>query len=149
MSGIKRLSVFLSLILLLQCLPFPAMAQETVSIKSRQDLEAIAENPAGTYSLDADIDLAGEDWTPIPFSGYFNGNGHAIYNVKISSVGRERGITVDGNRKEYDTALAGFFSALNDAVVENLTLMGVELTISSDDHCFAGLLAGHMPNINA
>lgn len=146
MSGKKFISVFLSLVLLLFCLPLPAEAQEPVSIRSRRELEAMAEHPDGTYILEADIDLDGKEWTPIPFSGHLDGNGHAIYNVKISSVGKERGITVDGNRKEYDTSLAGFFSSVNDAVIENLTLMGVDLAITSEDHCFAGLLAGHMMN---
>ena len=38
------------------------------------------------YVLDADIDMTGKDWTPIEdFSGYFNGNGHTIYNFTLGS----------------------------------------------------------------
>ena len=44
--------------------------------------------------LYCDIDLQNEEWTPIgttdkPFNGIFNGNGHKITNLKITSTGEE------------------------------------------------------------
>ena len=55
-------------------------------ISTREGLVAIANNLAGTYTLGADIDLGGADWTPIgtesaPFTGALHGNGHAIRNL--------------------------------------------------------------------
>lgn len=43
-----------------------------------------------TIELANDIDLGGEEWTPIgtqshQFQGIFNGNGHTISNLKINS----------------------------------------------------------------
>ena len=45
------------------------------------------------FSLEVDIDLSGIDWTPIgdganPFSGNFNGNGHTISDLSLTSVSK-------------------------------------------------------------
>ena len=71
-------------------------AQTDIYITSKADLLAIAtssmENYAGkTIYLKADIDLTGENWTPIgtesyPFKGAFEGWGHKITGLSISST---------------------------------------------------------------
>ncbi len=44
--------------------------------------------PDTNYKLMNDIDLTGINWTPIetPISGIFNGDGHSIKNLKITSI---------------------------------------------------------------
>lgn len=68
----------------------------TVFISNYEEFVAFAQrvNNGTTYSgtkieLLADIDLKGEEWTPIgteehPFSGYFMGNNHKITNLSIT-----------------------------------------------------------------
>ncbi|MBO7510900.1 MAG: D-alanyl-D-alanine carboxypeptidase, partial [Bacteroidales bacterium] len=73
-----------------------------------------------SFRLMNDIDLKDEDWTPIPFSGDLDGNGFGIYNLTVTRVGEDRRITVDGNRKEYDTCFAGLFSVMEASSVKNL-----------------------------
>jgi uncharacterized protein YjdB/Tfp pilus assembly protein PilE len=53
-------------------------------IYTRAELDAIRNNPGGSYILMNDIDLSGENWTPIPqFWGTLDGNGHSIDNMTI------------------------------------------------------------------
>ena len=75
-----------SLLPLLFAFAVAPAAAEPVLVTTREGLEAIAENLAGSYALGADIDLGGADWTPIgtdsaPFTGTFNGNDRAIRNL--------------------------------------------------------------------
>ena len=99
---------------------------EVIEISSAEELAAINDNLSGNYVLAADIDLAGEAWTPIgafvssgegeesempdetaAFTGSFDGNGHTISNLK---VGGEDGIAV------------GLFGCIANASVGNFTL---------------------------
>lgn len=52
-------------------------------VKTRSDLEAL-DGQDGWYQLANDIDLAGADWIPISFTGYLDGQGHAIKNMTIT-----------------------------------------------------------------
>lgn len=51
--------------------------------------EAVQTDPTLNITLTADIDLTGETWTPVgmnrPYSGTFNGQGHTITGLNISS----------------------------------------------------------------
>jgi hypothetical protein len=79
---------------------------ETIEIATAEELAAINDNLAGHYVLTADIDLSGyENWTPIgtfqslsdapedaeiphpdyAFTGTFDGQGHTISNLTITS----------------------------------------------------------------
>ena len=63
-----------------------------------------------TFTLTADIDLSGKDWTPLgndstPFSGKFYGNGHEIRNMVCTNsplspcrglFGKTSGASLDG-----------------------------------------------------
>ena len=83
---------------------------ESKAISNAEGLKKIAENPAGTYHLTADINLLGEIWTPIAeFTGTLNGNGHKIYNFTISSA-------YAGTTRQY-----GLF-AKNSGTIRALTL---------------------------
>lgn len=92
----------------------------------------------GKYILMADIDLAnaapdGNDanWTPIgknkdnSFTGRFNGNGHTITGMKVKT-------------SEY---YAGFFGAIDGAVIYNLHFEGASVTHTGNDQ--AGTLVGY------
>ncbi len=113
-------------------------------ISSAEDLRKIAENPGSYYELDCDIDMSGVDWEPIAFSGHLYGEGHTIYNLKVSTFGKDRADTLDGNAKVYDSVFAGLFSVLKGAMIQDLNLRGVDIDVSSEIHCFAGGFAGYM-----
>ena len=63
------------------------------SISTRAELAAIANDPAGTYGLAADIDLGGADWTPIAtFTGKLYGRGHVISNLTVTGSSNYAGL---------------------------------------------------------
>ena len=71
-----------------------ALLESFTHIGNKAELVAISENLSGNYWLDVDIDLAGEEWTPIgtqelPFKGIFYGGGHMISNVTCSLRDRD------------------------------------------------------------
>ena len=115
-------------------------------IYSYEDLLKIADNPDGNYILMQDIDMSGIDWTPLNFSGSFNGNGHALLNVTVKEMTAETRQTYDGNMKVYDTYFSGFFGILTNAVVSDLNLINYRSEITSDVPCFSGSLAGYSDN---
>ena len=140
----KRILLILLALLLL---PVSAAAEEApVEIRTVEDLLAISRDPSGSYILMEDLDMTGADWESPAFSGTFDGNGHAILNVTLTRLSEETVKTYDGNRKEYDTRCAGFFSVLTGAEVKNLRLVNLRGSISSDEPCFLGGMAGYMEN---
>ena len=99
---------------------------ESKPIYTVEDLIAIAEYPAGNYSLQNDLTLGREIWTPIEnFSGKFDGNGYKIYDFTI------------------DTTLAnsGFFTT-NDGTIKNLTIEKFIFTSSYGGSSNVGALVG-------
>ncbi len=63
-----------------------------IGIYKADDLDLIRNDPDGNFILMADIDLGGEEHTPIgdhlnPFDGRFNGNGYVISNFTITASG--------------------------------------------------------------
>ena len=129
--------------LLLFCLCPRARGEAVVPIGSREDMLRIQKDPAGSFELTADIDMGGEDWTPLPFSGELNGNGHTLYNLMVHAPGAEERITYDGNRKEYETVFGGLFSTAENAVIRDVNLVNAVVDIETDRHCFLGTLAGY------
>ena len=70
-----------------------------------------------TIELANDIDLGGEEWTPIgtqshQFQGIFNGNGHTISNLKINSSNSEN---------------SGFFGFTTNGEIKNLTFNNADV----------------------
>ena len=112
-------------------------------IASAADMEKLRKDPAGSFALTQDIDMSGVDWIPAAFSGRLNGQGHTIYNLKVTKFGDAHANTLDGNAKVYDTIFAGLFATLTGKV-EKLNLRGVDIDVSSEQHCFAGALAGYI-----
>ena len=120
------------------------MAAEPVEIRTLAEFEAIAANPEGSYRLAADIDMMGANWQPMAFSGTLDGAGHTLYNLTVSGTGREIRETRDGNLKQYDTQFAGLFSTLENAEIEDLNIVGAEILMENESHCFAAVLAGYV-----
>ena len=119
-------------------------AQKPVEISTPEDLRAIAEDPDGSYILVNDIDMTGEHWKSLDFTGTFDGNGYAILNLELSEPGEARPNSYDGNMKKYETAYVGLFGTLRDAEVKNLKLLGVHGVIQSDEPCYLAGIAGYM-----
>lgn len=119
-------------------------------IQNPDQLKAFAASFAKTdYSgkyivLGADIDLAGEAWTPIghlangtqAFRGSFDGQGHKISNMTIGS----KAAPVSAEDRIY----FGLFAALmNGSVVENLGMENVSIHLTADkESAIGGALAG-------
>lgn len=102
---------------------------------------------SGKYiTLDADIDVSGETWTPIGqtsqagkvrvFGGVFDGAGHKITGMTIGT--EQSPIT--------DTALYysyGFFSMVStSAVVKNLGIENAKIYVIGEQTVYAGMIAG-------
>ena len=114
-------------------------AEGKYEIWTRLGLYNMAKNATAgnSYVLMADIDLGGENWTPIvDFRGQFDGNNKTISNVVIT--------------ENADTDM-GFFAYLNryqangatvQSVVENLNLRNVQITVSGEKTQYIGLLTG-------
>lgn len=83
-----------------------------------------------TVTLDNNIDLRDHEWTPIGgptgnthhFSGTFDGNGHTIYGIDLTSENR-----------------VGLFSVVKDGTIKNLTLSNC--TFKSTNGIAAGIVA--------
>ena len=120
----KRFAVILALLWLL-AFPTALAVESPTEIHTAEDLLAIQEDPEGSYILMEDLDLSGVEWPCIDFSGSFDGNGHALLNLELSSPGAQTAITYDGNQKTYDTYFVGFFGTLRNATVKNLKLLNV------------------------
>ncbi len=117
-----------------------------IHISTPEQLSAMREDPNASYVLDDDIDMSGFDWVPFSFHGVLNGNGHAILNLNVKTVGDAVYSTYDGNFKVYDTKFAGLFDALTGATVKNLTLLGMTADVDIDESCFVGSIAGYAEN---
>lgn len=116
-----------------------ARAEETDTvyvIDSKEDFFAIMDDPFGTYSLEADLDLGTitplgiEPWGEYEehFYGVIMGNGHTIRYRLEEIPGVEH---------------YGLFGSLNGAEIINLTVCA-EISITKNDagYCYVGMLAG-------
>lgn len=92
-------------------------------IKTGGQLLLMKEYEDENFKLDNDINLNNNNWLPFYFSGYLNGNGHTIYNLKISR----------------NTDNQGLFSQLN-GTIENLKINGVDIKAPQNSNI--GALAG-------
>ena len=99
----KCLSFLLAAVLLASLAAPAALAAEggdTVFVRTAEDLVQLAENctldswsQGKTVYLEADIDLTGVDFAPIPtFGGTFEGQGHTISGLSITGSGNVRGL---------------------------------------------------------
>ena len=129
--------------------------QSPYLITSAEDLKLMANNintgvgADAYYKLTANVDLGGEEWTPIgyvtvtsgtdystAFRGVFDGNGHTVSNFKITKD---------------NTAYVGFFGFVAGGTIKNLTLDNATITINSSgtQRHYIGLVAGRMVTVKA
>lgn len=112
---------------------------------------------SASYKLMNDIDLAGQEWTPIgtganPFNGTFDGNGKTISNVVLNQEDTDASSLVN---KEGDYGYAyGFFGVIGwqtgEHKNEKITIKNLNLDVSyetDEAYVFGGLVgadaAGH------
>lgn len=143
-SLLKKLWLRTSLLVaVILCGATAAWGQDVIEIGTVDELKAFRDavnnkiSYAGkTVKLTADLDLSGEDWFPIgyntmssypgtAFKGNFDGGGHTISNLKVSS-----------NEPNYATA--GFFGSISAGSIKNLTLKNVNITST---HWAGGIVA--------
>lgn len=114
--------------------------QETISIQSVQDLEKMASDcsldtwsQGKTFVLEEDLNLEGEDFSPIPtFGGTFEGNGHTISGLKL----------------EGGAAYQGLFRFVQEGgTVRDLNVAGT--VISDNSESYIGGIAGSNSGIIA
>ena len=118
-------------------------AEEVIEISTAEELAAINDNLSGHYVLTADIDLGGEEWTPIgsyapsgeseeeqeipsaeyAFSGTFDGQGHTISNLSIHQP---------------DGWALGLFGCIANTKVGNFTLENAEVEGTIMVSCVVG-----------
>lgn len=105
--------------------PFDALAEPAViEIRTAEDLRELARvcicesySEGKTVSLEADLDLLGETFSPIPvFCGTFEGNGHTISGMSLLQSGSNLGL---------------FRYLEEEAVVQNLNVNGELLSEGS------------------
>ena len=104
-------------------------------INSAGGLRFMAQNPTLAYELTADIDMGGEEWTPITyFSGSLEGNGHTISNCVINES-----VADVITPSEYNI---GFFGSTTHAsVINDVHLRNI--TVNADENAkFIGVLLG-------
>lgn len=115
--------------------PCERAKMSTVTISTLEELKAFrdAVNSGTSYKgqtveLSADIDLKGEEWTPIGrsgknFQGIFNGNGHTVSNLVINQPGKSD---------------IGFFGITTDGEIKNLTIHNADVKGRLDVDAVAG-----------
>ena len=120
-KAIKLISTILSVFLILSFMPcnlvvFAATLgteQNPYEISTATQLKAINNNLSACYKLTANIDLNGEDFTPLgnaesgTFSGIFDGNGFTISNLNV-----------------FSGKFAGLFGC-NEGTIKNVKLSGI------------------------
>ena len=107
----------------------------TVTISTLEELKAFRDAvnngnscKGQTVELSADIDLKGEEWTPIgksgsTFQGVFNGNGHTVSNLVINQPGMSD---------------VGFFGVTTNGEIKNLTIHNADVKGRLDVGAVAG-----------
>jgi len=91
------------------------------------------ENRDKNFILCNDIDMEWGEWTPVEYSGHFNGNGHTISKMIICN-------------DIFITDIA-FFESINDGKVENLNLENIKLFSETNAQTvYVGAIAGHVYN---
>ncbi len=139
----RKCTLWLLLAAFLLTLAPSAAAQEPAPtpITTVEELQNM--DPAGSYILMNDLDLAGVDWVPLALSGSFDGNGHTLLNLTLTRVSEELGMAYDGNWKEYETRFSGMFSFVS-GIVRNLKLVNVRGMVECAEPCFLGGLVGRL-----
>ena len=101
MKRIKRLSALLAAILIFTLTaPAAAAAEDMISVRTAEDLLELSRkcmldswSQGKIVTLEADIDLTGAEFEPIPtFGGTFRGQDHRITGLSLTGSGNVRGL---------------------------------------------------------
>ena len=141
----RLLALILCAVLLYPCAALAEDAQ-IIGIGTPEQLLNVKNKPDASYILTADLDMTGVAWVPFAFTGTLDGAGHAILNLTVTQTDPEKGKTVDGLHRGYDTAFAGLFSRLVGGTVKNLTLLGLNISVETEDAAFVGGIAAFADN---
>ena len=139
----KWLTIILALALLAAAAGTAAGESGVIEVRDREGLRDMANHPGAVFRLVNDIDLQGEEWTPIPFSGELDGGGFGIYNLSVTQTGSEVRTTTDANWKEYENVFSGLFSVVEDSSIHDLKVIGAHVAVEGKTHTFAAILAGY------
>lgn len=139
----KKLIASLLTLALCLSLALPVMAAEGAEheVWTTEDLMKISEDPTGTYRLMRNIDMSGVEWPCPAFSGTLHGDGYALLNLRITAPGDTFEFVNEAEQK-IPCRGAGLFSVCQDAVIENVRLLGLHGEVVSDECTFLGGLAG-------
>ena len=115
------------------------------------------------FVIDANIDMAGAEWTPLcPSAGYMydiDGRNNKISNLTVSSAadyasfagqltGRIANLTFENPKVEYtqskDMQVAVVAAIANDAVIENVNITGGVLNVTQSKTSPAGFIAAQV-----
>ena len=130
---------------------------EPTEIRNAEELKAMAEDLCGSYVLAEDIDLSGENWTPIgmyfsnyetvnapywtyAFRGSFDGAGHTIKGLTIDvdgcqsrSADRDSSIAVWRNDGEDLGSDVAFFGSTAKANIHDVIFEDAVISVRSDN----------------
>ena len=141
--------------------------EQPKEIRTVNELLEVRFDTAGHFKLMQDIDLAGQNWTPLfnsvsPFTGVFDGNGFTISNYKQESstqyvgfFGYSRGTIKNFHVSDVTITITrasdlyiGAVVAYTTGVVENVSTSNVVITGTSTgiSRLFLGGLVGYMTN---
>lgn len=125
----------------------PYLIENASQLAAFRDAVNAGDDYDGKYvALGADVDLEGAEWTPIgagtrkssgiaegstPFAGTFDGAGHTVSGLKITST------------QGADYAI-GLFGILDGATVKNLTVADAKIAVPQSE--LAGILCGMLAN---
>ena len=109
----------------------PYLLSSADDLKAFRDLVNGGENPA-CAKLTEDIDLKGEEWTPVTsLIGYLDGGGHSISNL-----------TLKGGTGRYGSPVnTGLIGELNGSII-NLNVTNVDITEDIGNYNNVGVLVG-------
>lgn len=130
-----------------------------IPINSVEDLQNMEMNKS--YILNADLDLTGLAWQPIgsylnPYLGNFDGNGHTISNLTISTdhihnglfgylTGNVSDLNLDAVSIDYNATFityAGGIAGYSNGNIEDCTVSGNIDVLNSESSIFLGMLVG-------
>ena len=99
-----------------------------VPIGSYAEFRLVSGALAGSYKMEADLDLMNETWVPIasPFTGVFDGDHHTVANIKVTATGDK-----------------GLFARLQGGTIKNVGIASGTIGASNIDG-FTGGITGYI-----
>lgn len=100
--------------------------------------ECANDNGGAIVDLEADIDMQNAAWTPVEnFTGTFNGNGHRIYNINVSTDSRYAGFFAYAKGSISNVV----FGSKDGATYDGVSKVELKYSADTDTWCYAGIVA--------